>query len=187
MKAKYYTTKEAMEVLDVTKMGLLYMVKKHAIRNTRIEHWNRLMLLASDVDRLKHRPRKRRRSNSISEKSRISRWGYVEKYAPRHPLSNTSGFVGVHKLVMEEKIGRPLTAKETVHHLDGNKQNNSPDNLFLYASHTEHMKDGHRLTGFWMKWAYKLLQSAGDKRIMNLFIKELRGEIEAINAKEQGN
>lgn len=34
-----------------------------------------------------------------------------------------------HRVVMERKLGRKLYACEIVHHVDGNKQNNSPDNL----------------------------------------------------------
>lgn len=34
-----------------------------------------------------------------------------------------------HRLVAAQKIGRPLTKDEVVHHLDGNKTNNDPGNL----------------------------------------------------------
>ncbi|MFZ7136790.1 HNH endonuclease signature motif containing protein, partial [Avibacterium avium] len=37
----------------------------------------------------------------------------------------------VHRLVMENHIGRPLTKNEHVHHIDGNIKNNSIDNLAL--------------------------------------------------------
>jgi hypothetical protein len=38
------------------------------------------------------------------------------------------------RLVMEEKIGRPLLPDETVHHKNGNKLDDRPDNLELWAS-----------------------------------------------------
>ena len=36
-----------------------------------------------------------------------------------------------HRLVMEGVLGRPLTKYETVHHIDGNRENNNIDNLQL--------------------------------------------------------
>ena len=35
----------------------------------------------------------------------------------------------LHRLVMQEILGRPLLRSEHVHHLDGNPQNNRPENL----------------------------------------------------------
>lgn len=34
-----------------------------------------------------------------------------------------------HRVVAEEKLGRPLAAGEIVHHIDGDPHNNHPDNL----------------------------------------------------------
>lgn len=45
-----------------------------------------------------------------------------------------------HRKVMEEKIGRKLNKEEVVHHIDGNRTNNSPDNLMLFANDSEHHK-----------------------------------------------
>lgn len=45
-----------------------------------------------------------------------------------------------HRHVAEAKIGRPLRAGEVVHHLDGNKLNNTPSNLVVLSSQAEHCK-----------------------------------------------
>lgn len=50
-----------------------------------------------------------------------------------------------HRVVAEQKIGRPLRRGEVVHHIDGNKRNNHPDNLevMTQAEHIElHRKRG---------------------------------------------
>ncbi|GKX27862.1 hypothetical protein SH1V18_03420 [Vallitalea longa] len=43
-----------------------------------------------------------------------------------------------HRVVAEKKIGRKLRDGEVVHHMDGNKLNNSPDNLKVFRSQVEH-------------------------------------------------
>ena len=48
--------------------------------------------------------------------------------------------VFLHRRIMEEQLGRKLTAEEVVHHIDGNPKNNSPDNLLLFPNQSEHMK-----------------------------------------------
>lgn len=43
-----------------------------------------------------------------------------------------------HRVVAEEMIGRPLKSHEIVHHKDGNKHNNRPDNLEVMTQ-SEHI------------------------------------------------
>jgi hypothetical protein len=45
----------------------------------------------------------------------------------------------VHRVVMEEKLGRKLVQGEIVHHIDGDKRNNHPKNLMLFPSQAEHL------------------------------------------------
>ena len=56
--------------------------------------------------------------------------GYRMLWCPGHPDAH-AGRVYEHRLVMEEKIGRPLVAGEQVHHRNGDKQDNRPENLEL--------------------------------------------------------
>lgn len=47
--------------------------------------------------------------------------------------SNKFGFAWEHRLVMGEHLGRRLYDFENVHHKDGNRKNNSIENLELWA------------------------------------------------------
>ena len=44
-----------------------------------------------------------------------------------------------HRVVAEEKLGRPLKKGEVVHHIDGNKRNNDPSNLMVMTQ-SEHCR-----------------------------------------------
>ena len=69
--------------------------------------------------------------------------GYVLAKAPYHPSANKRGYVPLHRLVMENQLGRYLTPrKELVHHIDGNRENNDLSNLKL-TSPREHYIDEH--------------------------------------------
>lgn len=45
-----------------------------------------------------------------------------------------------HRIVAEQMLGRPLKPGEVVHHIDGNKRNNNPENLMVFASQALHAK-----------------------------------------------
>lgn len=74
---------------------------------------------------------------------RINRRGYIYLKRPEHPNSDAQNYIAEHRVVMEEKIGRYLKPEEAVHHIDGNRSNNEPDNLQLFSTHGEHTKVAH--------------------------------------------
>lgn len=45
-----------------------------------------------------------------------------------------------HRRVAEQMLGRPLKSGEVVHHINGDKHDNRPENLMVFASQKEHAK-----------------------------------------------
>ena len=79
--------------------------------------------------------------------------GYIYKYAPDHPFSS-NGYVFEHRLAAEDKLRstdpesvflvrlgdrKYLRPEISVHHIDGDKTNNTPDNLMV-VTNSEHQK-----------------------------------------------
>lgn len=57
--------------------------------------------------------------------------GYVARFMPWHPNASKSGMIYEHIWVMSRMLGSPVPAGMHVHHMDGDKTNNSPSNLML--------------------------------------------------------
>jgi len=64
----------------------------------------------------------------------VNRKGYI---AGRIWVDGKPKPVKRHRWLMEQHLGRALMANEDVHHIDGNKQNNSIENLMVLP-HSEH-------------------------------------------------
>lgn len=66
--------------------------------------------------------------------------GYVREYNPFHPNGSRRGLVMQHRLVMERQIGRLLERWEVVHHHNGDRADNRPENLELMPDQAHHMR-----------------------------------------------
>lgn len=62
-----------------------------------------------------------------------SKNGYIRIY-------HDGKFVQKHRLVMEQQLGRPLLLSELVHHINGDRTDNRPQNLQLLTSKTHMVK-----------------------------------------------
>ena len=77
-------------------------------------------------------------------KERLTKDGYLRRYAPDHPYANGRKEIMVHVLVMEMHIGRALRETECIHHKNGIKTDNRLENLEL-MDHSEHSRMHNRI------------------------------------------
>ena len=62
----------------------------------------------------------------------MNKAGYKLLWMPDHPQSHSQkGYIFEQRWVVQQKIGRPLTRAEVVHHKNGIKNDNRPENLEL--------------------------------------------------------
>ena len=89
----------------------------------------------------------REQSGSWRGGTTISPNGYRWIYRPEQLRAHSNGYVYEHIIVAEEKLGRSLLPGERVHHCDGDRLNNAPDNLEVFASQAEHLHQHAREVG----------------------------------------
>jgi HNH endonuclease len=89
----------------------------------------------------------------------INASGYRVVYGHRgHPNAQSRGEILEHVLVMSEILGRPLVKGETVHHRNGDRSDNRPENLELWSTKQPF---GQRVTDK-VKYAREILALYGE-------------------------
>jgi len=121
----------------------------------------------------------------------IDKDGYVMVRMPEdekplfYPMYGARGYGLEHRIIMAKKIGRPLTANETVHHKDKNRQNNHPNNLEIHLRnyhHREHIKNGdYKLFSkdYQPRWKKEAAMSRNTKRVISTLGGAILGNIPA--------
>ncbi len=64
----------------------------------------------------------------------VGKNGYAYLSWKGHPVASKNGNVLEHRLVMYEKLGRCLLPGENIHHINGKRDDNRPENLELWVT-----------------------------------------------------
>ena len=94
----------------------------------------------------------------ISKIARKKRYDYA--VLPQHPNANTRGCVPLHRVIMENYLGRLLTKEEVVHHINHDRHDNRIENLLLFPNSSEHnrmhgLERGHAMVLLQCPWCKK--------------------------------
>ena len=65
-----------------------------------------------------------------------SKSGYIYILQSYHPNADSKGYMLEHRLIMEKVLGRFLKSDEWIHHKNGIKDDNRPENLEIVLSKT---------------------------------------------------
>ena len=107
----------------------------------------------------------------------VDKDGYVRVSAPRPRRSSETGGAYEHRLVMERHLERKLSESEVVHHRNGVRHDNRIENLEVFSSHSEHLREHpnqkHNLGVFLPhRDTVVSVEDAGEERVYDLSVDE---------------
>jgi hypothetical protein len=103
----------------------------------------------------KGRPLSAIKPKRLNGEGTVDRDGYLKIYMPSHPNARKTGCVYEHTIVMSRMIGRALLPNEEVHHKNGNRLDNRPENLELWA---RSQPAGQRVEDL-LEWAHQIIET----------------------------
>ena len=102
-----------------------------------------------------HNRRLRKNYTDEPKEKQFINKGYVYILCPDHPHPTQGRYVKRSRLVVEKRLGRYLTKEEQVHHINGDRTDDHPDNLEV-LSLSEHNKLHRKIN--------KMLEAKGYER-----------------------
>lgn len=97
-------------------------------------------------------------------RSRQIKGGYALVYVGRgYPGATKTGHIFEHRKVMQDLLGRPLRAEENVHHKNGVRADNRPENLELWSRSQPH---GQRVEDK-IAWAREFLELYQEREVLS--------------------
>ena len=146
---KNKTKEEMAHILNITRNQIEWIMKKNNIRKYESKKYSEdeINFIKQNYPKYgsKYCANKLNRSeNAINKKIKNMglsikwKYTYISKQGYLINCEDRDNKYEVHRKVMEEKLGRKLTSNEIVHHIDGNKLNNNPNNLEL-TNRSEHI------------------------------------------------
>jgi hypothetical protein len=94
-----------------------------------------------------------------TRKNLVDGSGYVRIYSPGHSEATMRGYAMEHRYVMSNILGRPLRKNENVHHRNGDRADNRPENLELWV---KAQPPGQRAVDL-VKWAQAIIDTYADE------------------------
>ena len=130
----FYGKKHSKELIaKISKKLRGRKLSKNTINKIRTFHKNRLK---NKEERIKCGLPKEKNPNWKGGKYTDNR-GYVLILDHSHPNCDIRGYIYEHRLIVEKHIGRYLSSKEVVHHINNIKNDNRIENL-IFCTQSEH-------------------------------------------------